>query len=115
MYEKTIIEFGFGKISWSIRPGVCVTCLSLKPWLMTQTSVLIIYDIMQKLHPLIAYYNCDCCCWLIAYYNCDQNIKFIFWIQEADNNAHPVNTWIVKIVTYKFTVNCSAKINLGSL
>ena len=33
---------------------------------MTQTSVLIIYDIMQKLHPLIAYYNCD------------QNIKFIF-------------------------------------
>lgn len=41
---------------------VSVTCLSLKPWLMTQTSVLIIYDIMQKLHPLIAYYNCDCCC-----------------------------------------------------
>ena len=33
---------------------------------MTQTSVLIIYDIMQKLHPLIDYYNCD------------QNIKFIF-------------------------------------
>ena len=66
MYEKTIIEFGIGKISWSIRPGVYVTCLSLKPWLMTQTSVLIIYDIMQKLHPLIAYYNCD------------QNIKFIF-------------------------------------
>lgn len=38
----------------------------LVPWLMTQTSVLIIYDIMQKLHPLIACYNCD------------QNIKFIF-------------------------------------
>ena len=24
MYEKTIIEFGIGKISWSIRPGAMV-------------------------------------------------------------------------------------------
>ena len=46
MYNKTIIEFSFRMISWIIKPRVCVICLSLRLRQITQTSVLIIRDIM---------------------------------------------------------------------
>ena len=42
MYNKTIIEFGFRMISWIIK----TSCLY---YLITQTSVLIIHDIMLNL------------------------------------------------------------------
>ena len=49
MYNKTIIEFGFAWYHNLSKPHVCVICLS--PWLrqITQTSVLIIHDIMLNL------------------------------------------------------------------
>jgi len=49
MYKKTIIEFGFRMISELSKPRVCVICLSLQLRQITQTSVLIIHDIMVNL------------------------------------------------------------------
>ena len=49
MYNKTIIEFGFRMMSWIIKTEVCVICLSLRLRQITQTSVLIIHDIMLNL------------------------------------------------------------------
>ena len=45
MYNKTIIEFGFRMISWIIK----TSCLYYLPQPITQTSVLIIHDIMLNL------------------------------------------------------------------
>ena len=45
MYNKTIIEFGFRMISWIIK----TSCLCYLPKPKTQTSVLIIHDIMLNL------------------------------------------------------------------
>ena len=48
-HNKTIIEFGYRIISRIIKPSVCVIRLSLLLWQITQTLVLIIFDIMLKL------------------------------------------------------------------
>ena len=53
MSNKTIIEFGFRLISWIIKTEVCVICRSPRLRQISQTSVLIIHDIMQKPNSII--------------------------------------------------------------
>ena len=49
MYNKTIIEFGFRMISWIIKTSCLCYLLRLRLRQITQTSVLIIHDIMLNL------------------------------------------------------------------
>ena len=49
MYDKTNIDFGFGMISWIIKSYVCVICPNLQLQQITQTSALMIYDIILNL------------------------------------------------------------------
>ena len=49
MYDKTNIDFGFGMISWIIKSYVCVIRPSLQLQQITQTSALMIYDIILNL------------------------------------------------------------------
>ena len=47
--NKTIIEFGSRRIWGIIKASVCVICLSLRLWQITQTSALIIPHILLDL------------------------------------------------------------------